>query len=154
MTDLATILDEPIAWQSATTDADIRSFLNDLQANILKGHGRQHSGHIFMSFTGMEAGAVAAILRSLAQHCTSAYDQLRTNKRMPPHLDGGTVRCLFLTANGFKALGAHAAGPGLRGRHAGAGRPVERSRSGGLESNGMAGRAAAAGRDVPGGRCG
>ena len=64
-----------------------------------------------MSFSGMKAADVAAILRSLAQHCPSALDQLRRNRRMPPHLDGGTVRCLFLSAHGFEALGAHAAMP-------------------------------------------
>ncbi len=105
MADLDTILQTPISWKSAANDPDLRHFLQDLQANILKGHGRQHSGHIFLSFAGMAPEDVAGVVRTLALHCTSAYHQLLTNKRNPPHLDGGPVRCLFLTAGGYKALG-------------------------------------------------
>ena len=111
MANLAGILNAPIAWQTAATDPDIESFLSDLQANIVKGHGRQHSGHIFLSFAGMAPEAVASLLRSLAEPCTNALTQLRANKRLPPYRDGGTVRCLFLSATGFKALGTLAKPP-------------------------------------------
>jgi Dyp-type peroxidase family len=106
MTKLDDILKEPISWQTAATDPDLRMFLNDLQANIMKGHGRHHTGNMFLSFAGMKPHDVAAIVRTLGQHCTSAYQQLRTNKRYPPHLDGGAVRCLFLSASGYTALAA------------------------------------------------
>jgi Dyp-type peroxidase family len=112
MTDLGSILASPIDWAAAATDAKLRTFLQDLQANILKGHGRFHTGHIFISFAGMAPPAVAAVLRALGQHCTSAYQQLRTNKKLPPYLDGGVVRCLFLSASGYRALGPLAASPG------------------------------------------
>lgn len=104
MTMLADILSQPIAWQQAATDDGLRAFLQDLQANILKGHGRFHTGHIFVSFAGMTPEAVARVLRVLGDHCTSAYQQLRTNKRYPPHLDAGVVRCAFLSASGYRAL--------------------------------------------------
>ena len=108
MTSLSTILGAPIRWREAATSDHLRLFLGDLQANILKGHGRSHAGHIFVSFGGMQSGAVAALLRDIGQHCTSAYQHLRGNKRYPPFLDGGTVRCVFLSAGGYHALGPKA----------------------------------------------
>jgi hypothetical protein len=105
MATLGTLLDEPVTWMDAATNPDIKAFLEDLQANILKGHGRHHSGHIFLSFAGMPPNDVAALVRSLGQHCTSAYHQLRSNKKLPPHIDGGPVRCLFLSASAYRALG-------------------------------------------------
>lgn len=106
MTTLATVLDTPITWTKSSTDAELKLFLDDLQANILKGHGRHHAAHIFMSFAGMNAQETAEVVRALGESCTSAYEQLRKNKRLPPHLDGGPVRCLFVSASGYTALGA------------------------------------------------
>jgi Dyp-type peroxidase family len=105
MSTLSSILSAPINWQSAATNAPLRTFLQDLQANILKGHGRFHTGHIFISFAGMSADSIAALLRTIGGHCTSAYQQLRTNKKYPPYLDAGVVRCCFLSASGYRALG-------------------------------------------------
>jgi Dyp-type peroxidase family len=105
MATLDTLLDSPITWRDAATNPEIKAFLDDLQANILKGHGRKHSGHIFLSFAGMAPKDVAALIRALGQHCTSAYKQLRSNKKLPPHIDGGSVRCLLLSASGYRALG-------------------------------------------------
>ncbi|TPG53533.1 hypothetical protein EAH89_16330 [Roseomonas nepalensis] len=111
MADLAAILDEPVSWTAAATDADLRTFLSDLQANILKGHGRSHAAHLFLTFDGMAPGAVAALVRAMGAHCTSAYAQLLRNRRNPPYLDGGPVRCFFLSARGYRALGPHAGLP-------------------------------------------
>lgn len=111
MTALTKILDHPIDWTTAATDATMRAFLDDLQANIVKGHGRHQTGHIFIGFGGMGADAVAAVVRTLGQHCTSAHRQLRTNRRYAPHLDAGVVRCLFLSGSGYAALGKHAKTP-------------------------------------------
>jgi Dyp-type peroxidase family len=111
MTSIATLLDAPIRAGSAATDPDVRNFLHELQANILKGHGRRHSAHMFLRFAGMAPDNVAAVLRALGRHCTSAEEQLRRNIRHKPHLDGGPVRCLFLSAGGFRALAHHAALP-------------------------------------------
>jgi Dyp-type peroxidase family len=105
MSSLDILLDTPVRWTQAATDADTRAFLDDLQANILKGHGRHHSAHLFMNFQGLDPDQTAGIVRALGQACTSAYEQLRANKRLPPFLDGGPVRCLFLSASGYQALG-------------------------------------------------
>ena len=105
MATLGTLLDSPITWRHAATNPEVKAFLEDLQANILKGHGRQHSGHIFLSFAGMTPKDVAALIRTLGQHCTTAYKQLRANKKLPPYIDGGPVRCLLLSSSGYRALG-------------------------------------------------
>lgn len=108
MANLATLLDTPITWKNSAKDPDVRAFLQDLQANILKGHGRHHTGHMFLSFAGMADADVADVVRNLGHKCTSALHQLRNNRREPPHVDGGPVRCLLLSATGYKALGDHA----------------------------------------------
>ena len=105
MSSLQTILDAPISWTKAAIDPDVRSILEDLQANILKGHGRHHSVHIFFKFRDQSVEQASEIIRILGNVCTSAYEQLRANKRLPPFLDGGKICCLFLSASGYKALG-------------------------------------------------
>jgi Dyp-type peroxidase family len=124
MADLETILANPIDWRKAATDDVLRAFLQDLQANILKGHGRFNTAHVFLSFDGMAPAAVAEIIRAIGSHCTSAYKQLLTNKKLPPYLDGGVVRCFFLSARGYNALGGLAQLPpgdafaaGMASRH-------------------------------------
>ena len=132
MANLDALLDSPITWMNAATDPDVKSLLDDMQANILKGHGRHHAAHIFLSFSGMPANEVAAVIRTLGQHCTSAYSQLRSNRRIPPFLDGGTLRCMFLTASGYGALGngvnipaGGAFNAGMAGRTAILGDPIK-----------------------------
>lgn len=111
MSSLNDILDKPVNWHAAASDPDLKLFLEDLQANILKGHGRHHAAHLFIGFDGLSPDQVAHVVRTIGRHCTSAANQLRNNRRHPPHLDGGTVRCFFLGASGYKALGAHAEMP-------------------------------------------
>ncbi len=113
MAQLDAILRSPIRWMDQAKDAGIRSFLDDLQANILKGHGRHFTGNIFISFEGMGEAAVAALLRDLSGYVTSALQQLRTARSSAgPGFDGGPVRCLLLGAGAYRALGQLAAMPG------------------------------------------
>lgn len=105
MSDLATILGAPVAWRKASADAHLKLFLDDLQANILKTHGRHHAAHIFLQFSGVVREQITGVLNSLGEVCTSAYEQLRRNKKLPPFLDGGPVRCLFLSSSGYELLG-------------------------------------------------
>ncbi len=53
-----------------------------MQANILKGHGRDHTGNIFVSFHGMSADAVADLLHKLALLTTNSLEQLRVPSRL------------------------------------------------------------------------
>ena len=108
---LAALLANPIHAVAANTDQDVAVFLGELQANILKSHGRHHTAQMFLSFKGLAPAAVARIVRSLGARCTSAGTQLRTRKSQPPYLDGGPVYCLFLSAFGYKALGPLAKTP-------------------------------------------
>lgn len=99
------IVSTRIAWRDAARDQDLATFLADLQANILKGHGRHHAAHIFLSFGNLPKAEVAGIVRGFGAKCTSAIEQLSNNRKEPPHLDGGPVRCFFLTAHGYGRLG-------------------------------------------------
>ncbi|WP_211314179.1 Dyp-type peroxidase [Humitalea rosea] len=88
------------------------AFLDDLQANILKGHGRHFTANLFLGFDGMAPDAVASLLRALSGYVTSALQQLLTNRSSAgPKIDGGPVRCLFLSASGYRALGGLAKMP-------------------------------------------
>ncbi len=113
MTDLNTLLQSPIRWTMQAADPDMRHFLRDLQANILKGHGRHFTGNIFVSFEGMGAQSVARLLRDLSGYVTSALQQLCTARSSAgPGFDGGPVRCLLLGAGAYRALGNLATMPG------------------------------------------
>ena len=107
----AELHDAPIRGMDAANYPAVRALLDDMQANILKGHGRHHAAHMFLSFEGMDADAICTVLRTLGQHCTSAYGQLRRNRKYPPHLDGGIVRVLALSASGYAKIDKFAAMP-------------------------------------------
>ena len=103
---LTEILSTPIRWHAATHDPELLSVLHDMQANILKGHGRDHTGHVFISFDDMAAGAVADLLRTLAPLVTTALEQLRDAEAYRSmRLDGGRVVCLFLARGAYERLG-------------------------------------------------
>jgi Dyp-type peroxidase family len=117
MTDLQKLLDEPIRWNDWTKDGDLLSLLADLQANILKGHGRDHTKNIFLSFDGMAQAAIAALLRDLSFVTTSALEQLREAEAFSAaKVSGGTVICVMLSAGGYSKLGI--AGSNIPGDHA------------------------------------
>jgi Dyp-type peroxidase family len=60
---LAEELTQPISWKSA--DGEIVAFLEDLQGNILKGHGRHHTANVFCKFPAGKAAAVKSFLKGL-----------------------------------------------------------------------------------------
>lgn len=92
---LSQLLAKPIRWQDWLTDRDVHALLSDLQANVLKGHGRDHTGNIFVSFEGMPADAVARLPRRLAPLVTSALRQLReVDAYKATRVPGGRVVCL------------------------------------------------------------
>jgi deferrochelatase/peroxidase EfeB len=68
-----TNLSEPIDFN----DSQAQPFLADVQGNILKGHGRDHSAHLFLRFPA-DTRAVSAWLSELAaKRLTSAETQRR-----------------------------------------------------------------------------
>ena len=84
---------------------EFQPLLQNLQANILRPHGRRAVRHVFIAFTG---GAQAARnwLKQSAPKVTTArqqYDQLKA-REANPGLDGGTVFGLYLSAAGYGAI--------------------------------------------------
>ena len=103
--DLSSILARPIRWQDAKHDNGLSRMLHDLQANILKGHGRDHTGNVFVSFAGMPPPAIAGLLQSLAGLVTSAFKQLSaTEAYKQSGVDGGAVYCVFLARGAYERL--------------------------------------------------
>jgi Dyp-type peroxidase family len=84
-----------------TDDTRFDTMLGNLQANILKPHGRDFARHIFLRFTAPPAAVKAWIRTTVAPGVTTALQQFRT----PPHTDGGVVAGFFLSAAGYQHLG-------------------------------------------------
>ncbi len=94
-------LDQPLKWTEA--DAEQDAMLRDLQANILKGHGRSHTSHLFLLFKNPTQGR--AFLRELAQQVTSAREQLDAARVFrDTGSSGGCVTLAFLSSAGYGAL--------------------------------------------------
>ena len=97
-------LDAPLRWKSANSQE--QKVLDNLQGNILKGHGRDHTTNLFFAF-GADVPKSKRLLRELGNfHVTSAYKQLiATEAFKVDKTDGGTFCALFISALGYQALG-------------------------------------------------
>jgi Dyp-type peroxidase family len=103
-------LEQPLKWTS--NDKAVATLLDDLQANILKGHGRDHARHLFLRFDGAKKAAVKAAIHQLSGQLKSARQQLKEAEDFKTsRKDGGTVRCFFLTFAGYKVLGVESQAP-------------------------------------------
>ena len=70
----APVLTAPFSWR----DPAFQPFLERLQGNILKGHGRHHAMNLFFTIKTGEAEAARTALKLLAtQYTTSSLKQLR-----------------------------------------------------------------------------
>jgi deferrochelatase/peroxidase EfeB len=95
-------LEEPLRWKSDNTD--VIAVLNDLQGNILKGHGRNHTQNLFLHFNN--SGEAKLFIKTLAPNLKTAYQQLKeTDLYKTQHTPGGVFICLFLSYAGYQALG-------------------------------------------------
>lgn len=88
-------------------DANVQKMLTKLQGNILKGHGRDHTVHIFIE---LDPGSVATKRKKLAAFAskvvTSALKQhLETKEFQEFGIPGSLFGNLFLTAKGYRSLG-------------------------------------------------
>lgn len=83
-----------------------QNMLQNLQGNILKGHGRNFSVHIFLQFKA-EARMVRDWVRDFsANYVTSAHRQLKEADEFRTHgVPGGLFGSFFLSARGYEALG-------------------------------------------------
>src|SRR4051794_7622546 len=102
----------PVKLDRPAKDVDIdsaeyRTMLGNLQANILKAHGRDFARHVFVRFTAPPDAVRAWIRGSVVPVVTTAAQQLeqtrdRSEGRSP---GGGTVTGFFLSAAGYRHLG-------------------------------------------------
>ena len=92
----------------ATSIQPTDPLLANLQANILKGHGRNFAHHLFIRFKNEQINnAKAWIGLFAATSITSARQQLTATEAFKAGLstDGGTIFTLSLTSKGYDKLG-------------------------------------------------
>ncbi len=90
----------------AASDPIRQPLLNDLQGNILSGHGRDHAVHLFISFS-TDAETARAWLRKTAETyvVSAAVQQARSRAFKLQKTDGGIFGHISLSAAGYTALG-------------------------------------------------
>src|SRR5882724_6873897 len=88
------------------TPKGLQELLNNLQGNILQGHGRDRSVHIFLHFNG-DRNAVKKWINDLAnaERITSAQQQLDENEQYRRYRIPGRLFMNFvLSAKGYEYL--------------------------------------------------
>ncbi len=84
--------------------AALQEPLKNLQGNILQGHGRDHSVHIFLRFTGNET-AVKGWIKGLAEDITCAQLQLDEIEQYRQYsIPSRVFMNFFLSAKGYEYL--------------------------------------------------
>jgi Dyp-type peroxidase family len=99
MTDLSRPID--------LNDTGVRPFLAAVQGNIIKGHGRDHTAHVFLRFPA-DAKAVRSWLAELAgDQLTTAEEQHRQTERFRRLVrgPGEPFAGVLLSSAGYAALG-------------------------------------------------
>jgi len=96
-------LDAPLAWTTANPEE--QKMLQNLQGNILKGHGRKFTANIFFRF-GNDKTQSKRLLRELANyHITDAHRQLLDTRKFKKSGVAGEAFChLALSFKGYAAL--------------------------------------------------
>lgn len=89
------------------TDFKNNELLSNLQGNILKGHGRDHTTHIFLEFKEGHVNDVKKwIVGFTKNHVTSFKKQLRDRELYKRNkVSGGLFASFFLTSIGYDYLG-------------------------------------------------
>lgn len=102
-------LDQPLA---KSPNADEQAMLAQLQGNILKGHGRKNTAHVFLRFDPARPAEARAFLKKLSTRLTSASVQLANAAKFRAAVKAGKtaistppfMSCV-LSASGYAALG-------------------------------------------------
>ncbi|MDJ0554259.1 MAG: Dyp-type peroxidase [Microcoleaceae cyanobacterium MO_207.B10] len=87
-------------------DDKYKALLTDLQGNILKGHGRDHSVHLFLQFKPGKVNEVKQWIQSFARkYITSAYQQAAEAKiYREQKVKGSLFANFFLSRYGYEYL--------------------------------------------------
>lgn len=100
------LLKKPIKWSDWAADSEIKSVLDELQSNILKGHGRSHTANMFLAFDRTRRQDVAEGLAWIGQAMAPALFQLlEAEAHKTSGAKGRQIVCLMLSASGYQALG-------------------------------------------------
>ena len=104
-------LNRQLVWKDAHAAtspgaaADL-AMLNDLQGNILKGHGRGYTSNLFISFDRSKHDAACEFVQSIGNDVVAGLDQLlKAEAFRKSGVGGGTFVMFLLTAKGYDALG-------------------------------------------------
>ncbi|MBD3273755.1 MAG: peroxidase [Candidatus Marinimicrobia bacterium] len=89
------------------TDPLYHPFLDDLQGNILKSHGRNYSVHLFFRITnaGDARKWIADFAGSKLTSAIKQFSESRLYKKYPDKYPYQTFAGLLLTSSGYEALG-------------------------------------------------
>jgi Dyp-type peroxidase family len=100
-----------LSWEKAAGD-DLK-MLQNLQGNILKGHGRETTANIFFQLDPAKKAESKRLLRELANfHLTNSHQQLLDTKHFKETRKGGRSFChCALSFKGYQALGLDASAP-------------------------------------------
>lgn len=83
-----------------------REMLENLQANILKSHGREETNHLLLRFTATADDVNAWIAKFAQTYVTSAWEQLEATRAYKQEgAPGGLVGSFYLSARGYVAIG-------------------------------------------------
>ena len=106
---MAIDLTKPLAWKKATHEE--QAMLENLQGNILKGHGRPRTVNVFFKIDTAKVAQMKSSMREIANyHVTSAMQQLEETEAFKlKGRSGETFVALALSASGYAALGVPAA---------------------------------------------
>lgn len=88
-------------------NADVQQLLKGIQGNILKGHGREHTVHVFVKFDSSDTANLRQKLVAIAgEFVTSAWQQhVETTQFKKFQIPGAMFGNIFLTAKGYQSLG-------------------------------------------------
>jgi Dyp-type peroxidase family len=89
-----------------TSLPEAQDFLNSIQGNIVKGHGRDFTSHILVKMTGQADNVRSWISKFAADHVTSAGETRRQATTWKVSQDAGDPFSMFLLSpDGFRYLG-------------------------------------------------